>query len=117
MRVWVPPPPIVAPHLRSMAAERDSQVSSELALPLSRVGCPPLFTVAPKGEDRANPRASRPACLPALKYMGRLDCHRAAGTAVEEDEDEEMKEDEEDVSSPPKGGGGGGRLLARPWGW
>ena len=80
---------------------REGRPGDTRSLP-GRVGYPPLFTIALEKEIRVKPRASRPACLPALNNTGRPDCPSAAGTAVKEDE--EMKEDEEDGTALAGGG-------------
>ena len=72
-------------------------VSSVLALPWGRGGCPPHCVVLPDEEDRVSLRANKPAS--ALKNTGWLRCCGAAGTAVE-GEDEGVEEEEEELATP-----------------
>ena len=104
--VRVPPPPIQAPQLCSMAAERDKSVGTR-SLPCSPSHGAVLAALhcasSSLGEDRVSPHVSKMAYRPALTNTGWLNCRGAMGTAVEEEDEEEV---EDELASP--GGGGGG---------
>ena len=70
-----------------------------------------MRTPPPEGEDRAQPRASKPVCLPALKNTCRLDCCGAVG--VVDDDDEGSEDNEEEGLIPSLGGGGRGSTHER----
>ena len=70
-------------------------VSSWLALPSRRVGGRPSCAAPPQGEDRVKPRANKPACLPALKNTGWLDCR------VDDNDDDVGKDDEDEEELTP----------------
>ena len=102
MRVLAPPPPLKAPHLWSTAAETDEQVGT---LPVAPSRGAMLATThhvrtPPELEDRVKPRAKKPACLPALRNTGRLDCRSAIGVVDDDDQGSEDDEEEGLISSP-----------------
>ena len=97
-RVQAPSPPMKATRLWSAAAERDEQVETT-----SLLGSPSHATASIADPPmRTPPRvASKPACLPALKNTGPVDCRDGV-----DDDDKGGKHDDDVEELVPRGGVG-----------